>query len=459
MKTLLLKASSGLKALKEKAGGRYKWAVITAAALVLASAGIWFFILRESPPPPWETVAASKTDIQEAVSVTGTVKPVQDVVLTFKNGGYVEACGVKVGDPVRAGDLMAQESQEDLATQLAASSASYNSARAIYDQTQAGQEPEKNQVQAELKEQEASLLAAEQSLQRSEKLFEAGGASQSELDLARKEYDAASARFQAAYARFEQVCATQPGKLESAAAQAEFAGTQVELAGYNLDASKIVAPFDGYVALIQGNVGQWTSGGAPPVGTAPSSQFSIRVASRELLLAVQINEADIGKVVAGQEVEFRVDAYPDETFHGLVSSVAPMPVEDGKVKSYEAIITGFETGKLKGGLAASASIKTASAKDVITVPQTALSYARSYLLKNPEANPDQAETKDSVKKKTARKHYLVVLENNTPIVKEVKTGLSDEQSIAIVSGLSEGEMVVVDGGLPSTVENDSSGSI
>lgn len=438
-----------IPALKARLQKRRRLLLVLGCLLVAVGGLACYWLSRSSEAPPYETMTADYDAIQETVTANGTVLPVQDVVLTFQNGGYVEDCYVQLGDSVQTGEVLAVEDARDFSAQYSASVANLGNAQAGYDQIQSGQQPLLDQQQAQLRQLEAALKGAEQTLQRQTALFQAGGTSQAQLDSAQIEYDSARARYEEAEARLRQLEATQPDELDAAGSQIDYAQSQVDISARALDAARIVAPFDGYVALIQGNVGQWTSGGAPPVGTAPSSQFSIRVASRELKLSAQINDVDIGKVAVGQEVEFTVDAYPNQVFKGRLASLAPMAAESGDVDTYEAIIDGFDPGALKGGMPAAVTIKTACSDHVLTISQAALSYARSYMLKNPETEETDSTASRSEKKKASHKQYVVVLEENQPVLKEVTTGLSDEQNVEITSGLEAGATVVIGGGLVS----------
>lgn len=419
-------------------------------ALVLLALGAglaWYLAAASSDEKPFVTEEAGYGSIQETVTASGTVQPVQDVVLTFRSEGYVQDCFVSLGDSVAAGQVLAVEDPADFATRYSADLANLNQALASYEHIQAGQQPLLEQQEAQIMELETALRGAEQHLQRQNLLFQAGGSSQAELDAAQNEYDGALARYEAALTRLRQMEATQPEELEVAASQIDYARSQADLSARALGSARIEAPFDGYVALIQGNVGQWTSGGAPPVGTAPSSQFSIRVASRELRLSARINEIDIGKVAVGQEAEFTVDAYPGQVFQGRLASLAPMATQSGDTNSYEAVIQGFEPGLLKGGMPAAVDIKTARSDRVLLVSQAALSYARTYMFKQAQEEAVSDGQPAAEKKKADHQQYLIVMEAGQPTVRPVTTGLSDEQNVEITSGIEAGEEIVISGGI------------
>jgi HlyD family secretion protein len=88
-----------------------------------------------------------------------------------------------------------------------------------------------------------------------------------------------------------------------------------------------------------------------------------------------VDESDVGKVLPGKPVTFRVDAYPSETFAGTVSQVRLDPTVVSDVVTYAAIIDAPNTAmKLKPGMTAVASIEVARHDDVLRVPSAALRY-------------------------------------------------------------------------------------
>ena len=147
----------------------------------------------------------------------------------------------------------------------------------------------------------------------------------------------------------------------------------------NLTDASIVAPFDGYIATISGNPGMWTGGGAVASGTATATQFEIIMTSTQLEIDAYINEADISKVSVGQPVTFTVDTYPNQTFTGKIIALSPNATTVSNVQEYEAHMSIDNYSKLKSGMPATITIITASANNVILIPQSALTYASTYL--------------------------------------------------------------------------------
>lgn len=429
---------------------RHKGLLAGLLVLALAAGGLWQYLSGRDSQPSYTTSRAARGDIVETIGTTGTVEPIQDVFLTFKSGGYVENCYVKLGDTVYAGQVLAEERSSDLEAALQQANASLASAQANCQQITATYEPQVTQAETSVLTATVNLENATRNLERNQQLYSAGALSQSELDSFQQNYDLAVLQLRSAEASLEIIKAQNPASLASAEAQLSSASAAVQVARNNLEDAVMVAPFDGYVAIINGNVGQWTGGGAPPVGTAATSQFSIEISSVDLQMTAEINEADIASVKVGQEVDFTVDAYPLESFTGRLAAIAPKAVESNSLQVYKCTISINDWSLLKSGMPASINVHVDSARDVILVPYAAVTYARSYFSSNNLAmSPaDSVSSDDS--------EYLVVLNNGQPEVRQVVMGITDNINIQVKSGLQEGDQVIIGDSAGTTASNSSS---
>jgi len=149
-----------------------------------------------------------------------------------------------------------------------------------------------------------------------------------------------------------------------------------------------------------------------------------------------VSEADIGQVQGGQSVDFTVDAFPDETFHGVVTQVRKSPTTTQNVVTYETIISvDNPEQKLFPGMTADVSILVVDKKAVLKIPNTALRYTPPENAAFEQAPPQKME-------RTQRLVYTVD-ENGTklkPLL--VKTGITDGVDTEIMNGLGEGVKVV-----------------
>ncbi|HHW40833.1 MAG TPA: HlyD family efflux transporter periplasmic adaptor subunit [Syntrophomonadaceae bacterium] len=436
-----------------------KWQVGLAVVLLLAAAGTWHYLAKRGSNGGYETARVEYGEIVQTISASGNVEPVQAVTLTFKSQGYVESCSVHVGDRVKAGQVLAVQRQTDLQHEYEQAQASLASAQANYDKLVATKPHEIAQLNAQLEVDKIALDNAKATLDRSQALFEAGVISQSEVESARESYQSALAKYQSDLSNL--AITSNDADIKIALANLKSARSNLEQARENLNSTRIIAPFDGYVAEINGNVGQWTGGGAASSSngsSSDSSQFYIYLSSTELQLSAKINEADISKVKTGQKVTFTVDTYPDKTFTGKIAYLAPMATTVNNVQMFDAKISIDDYSLLKGGLPASIKIIVNSASHVLTVPQEALSFARTYLAETAMKNSggsrrlstqagsrgtSQSAPAFAKSDSTSGSSFVVVLQNGQPRLQRVQTGISDDMNVEIKTGLQQGDTIIV----------------
>lgn len=430
---------------------RRTWAILVLVALG-GGLAVWRLLAAGQEGSTYTTATVKYADVAESVSASGQVEPVQQVTLTFKSQGYVEQCNVKVGDQVKAGQVLAVERSDDLKAQLTQAQAGLAMAQAKYEQLVSTQPAKVAQAEAQVDQAKSNLELAKLTLERTEPMVEAGLASQAELDAAQNSYQSALSQYKNAVYNLE--LTKNPADIESAAAQVKSAQAQVVQAENSFDNARITAPFDGFVAQIDGNVGQWTG------GTGESSQFAIIVSSTVLQLAAQVNEADISKVRVGQAVTFTVDTYPDKTFSGKVISLAPLATTVNNVQVYDAVIAIDDYSGLRAGLPASVNIIINQARHVLVVPQSALDYGAAYRAANRQRRGQRSgagasapgsrlgqngATTDAARQSgagAANRSTVVVLEGDKEVLKPVQTGLTDGVNVEIKSGLAAGDIVV-----------------
>jgi HlyD family secretion protein len=137
-----------------------------------------------------------------------------------------------------------------------------------------------------------------------------------------------------------------------------------------LQHSVITAPIDGIVISRNVDVGQTVAASMQ----APTL-FVIAQDLTQMRVNASVDEADIGRITIGQPVTFRVDAYPSDTFKGIVSQVRLQPVTESNVVSYITVIDVPNPElKLKPGMTANVTVEIARADDVLKVPTAALRY-------------------------------------------------------------------------------------
>jgi HlyD family secretion protein len=224
-------------------------------------------------------------------------------------------------------------------------------------------------LQAQVDQAKANVLAAKANVEkakaimedskrtrdRNRQLFVKNLIARSDLDTAEATADSNSAQVNAAIA---QVAQTE--------AALRFAET-------NLRYTKIVSPVDGIVVSRSVDVGQTVA-----ASFQTPTLFTIAQDLTKMQIDTNIDEADIGKIKTAQDVEFTVDAYPENTFHGIVDEIRIAPITVSNVVTYDVVIKVDNSDlKLKPGMTANVSIIVASKDGVLKIPNAALRFKPS----------------------------------------------------------------------------------
>ena len=237
-------------------------------------------------------------------------------------------------------------------------------------------------LSAQVAQAEAKLTNAKANFERMSELHRMGAIPSQQLDAARMEYYVAQA-------------------------------SHVEAASQLADTT-ILAPISGTVIGKPIPAGQTVS---PGIST-PMVLLTIADMSK-MRIEAQIDESDIGKILVGQTVDFSVDAYPDKTFAGVVTSISHKADIQQNVVYYPVMIdVDSPQGLLKPTMTARVSINTGERKNVLIVPLQAV-------------------------KETQGQRYVQILKNGQPQNVTVTTGLASDDKIEIVKGVQEGDQIIL----------------
>lgn len=373
-----------------------KVALGVAVVLVLAVAA--FFLFRNNGnEPKYKTEKIARGDIVTTVTATGTVNAVTTVLVGTQVSGTIEKIYVDFNSPVKKGQLIAQIDPALLEEQVAQAKANLLAAK------------------ANLEKSEATLVDAKRTMERNRELFTKNLIARSDLDTAETNSETAKAQVSASRAQV---------------AQAEAA---LRNAQTNLGYTRIVSPVDGTVVSRNVDVGQTVA-----ASFQTPTLFTIAQDLTKMQIDTSVDEADIGKVKVGQDVEFTVDAYPDITFKGRVGQVRIAPITVQNVVTYDVVITVDNPGlKLNPGMTANVSIIVAEKKDVLKIPNAALRFRP----------PDGEKTKGPQRTAgTLQKGAGVwILEGEKPKRIPVSAGISDGNSTEVASGdVRDGQEVIVE---------------
>ena len=325
---------------------RGKW--VTLACVVVVAGLLVAFGLNRSTPAQHFTAKLERGAIHDVVEATGTINAVITVQVGSQVSGTIAKLNVDFNSRVHKGDVVALIDPALFKGALLQAVADLENAKA-------------NLVaaKASLEKAKAGMVQTKADYDRSVALTKDGVVSQQQLDLAKANYDSANAGVNGAAANVTQ-----------AEAQVSQKDAAVAVAQTNLDYTVIRSPIDGTVVARNVDVGQTVAASlqAPTI-------FTIAQDLKKMWVYAKTDESDVGNIKLGKAVSFKVDAFPKDTFHGVVSQVRMNPTTVQSVVTYDTIIE-FANPELKlfPGMTAYVTIPVATVESVLKVPNTALRY-------------------------------------------------------------------------------------
>ncbi|MBN1561806.1 efflux RND transporter periplasmic adaptor subunit [candidate division KSB1 bacterium] len=332
------------------------------------------------------TTLVQRGELTKTVSGSGYIQPEVDVQISARISAEIIKIHVKEGDVVARGQLLVELDSQ------------------VY-------EAAKERAESGVMAAQASLKKAEADYRRVEDLFKQSLASQAELD------------------------ATEAQML-LAQSQVRQAEASLREAQDNLNKTRLTSPMNGVVTKLNKEEGEIAVGSqfqADPVMTVSDL-------SRMEVLA-EIDENDVVLVSLSDATKIEVDAIPDTFLNGQVSEIAHEATTRGRGTQEQ--VTNFEvkvavTSKmqeLRPGMSCTVDISTETRRDILYVP------IQCVTMRQGDADSTQ-ESGRSVDEKEQKREVVFVVKDGIAGIVPVKTGISDDTNIEIVSGLEEGQMVV-----------------
>ncbi len=313
---------------------RALWIGGLALVAVLARATV----LRRHPVPV-TVFRVERGTVEESVanSKAGTIKSRQRASLSPEVGGRVLAIPVKKGERVRAGQVLLRIADADVQAQVAVQEHALRAARAgVQEACRAARQAEKD-------------LARNRELAR-EKII-----SPDLLDQLQSRRDVTAAACSGAQARLRQ------------------AESSLEAARVNLEKTTLRAPFDGVVAEISAEVGEWITPSPPAIPIPPVIEL---IDDRAIYVSAPMDEVDIGKVKTGQTARITLDSYPGRPFPGRVTRIAPYVADVQEQNRTFEIEAEFDDSafarRLPPGTSADVEVILSRRDNVLRIPSSAL---------------------------------------------------------------------------------------
>ncbi|MBC8096344.1 MAG: efflux RND transporter periplasmic adaptor subunit, partial [Akkermansiaceae bacterium] len=400
----------------KKNSGWIKWLVFLMVIGGAITGGIWYF-KKDSTAPQYQTATLSRGDLLQAVTATGSLTPVLNVQVGSQISGRIRALYVDFNSTVKSNQVIAEIDPSTYQVAVL-------------------------RAEAQLSNSVANLNLTRVQAKRAVSLFTSNLIPAADNDIA--------------MAQLQQ-------------AEAEVRSSQATLASANVDLSRcsIVAPVDGVVISRNVDVGQTV---ASSFNTP--TLFIIANDLSKMQIGALVSEADIGGVENGQEVNFRVDAYPERPFRGKVSQIRYGAVTNQNVVNYSAIIdVNNDDLKLLPSMTANVSIIIQERENVLKIPNSALRFRPPEALaaKSPTNSPRASvegaprgagrprgegrggegrgprgaggaggnRTRESAERFSRRTVYVLASQDSAPPVLkpvQIRTGISDGASTEVLEG-------------------------
>ncbi|MCC6459927.1 MAG: efflux RND transporter periplasmic adaptor subunit [Saprospiraceae bacterium] len=430
-------------------------------------------VLKARQRPKGEEVTVEKVQrrtIRETVSASGKIFPETEVKISSDVSGEVVELYVKEGDSVTVGQVLAKIKPDEYQSAVERGQAAVNSAQAqrqISSSNVGGSSAQIEQLRADKNRVAAQLEAARSAHKRSEKLFKEGIIAESEFETSLSNLRGLESSLAAAEAGLK-ASETSLNSAKENVRVAEFGITSAQATlkelRTSLQKTVITAPVSGIVSKLNVEKGERVVGTLQMAGTE-----MMRIANlHSMEVQVEVSENDILKVSVNDEADIEVDAYLGRKFKGKVSEIANSAsnvassqatgslntdqVTNFIVKiridpnSYASLLEKGRQYPFRPGMSASVDVYTHDADNTLSVPLiavTAREDEKEKVKKDKADEEDEAPSAKNVSKKEDEiKEIVFVMSGDTVGIKEVKTGIQDNDYIEILSGLNEGETVV-----------------
>lgn len=371
------------------------------AAAVLLFILLAYLLYPRQPVNHYLTATVTHLDLEDSVLATGTIKALREVSVGAQVSGQIKSLKIKLGQSVRQGDLLAEidpRTQENALEDAQASVSSY---------------------QSQLKSKLAALLKARQDFSRQQQML-------GQQATSRESYDSAKAALDGADADAQQL-----------QAQLQQARISLKTAQLNLGYTRIVAPIAGVVVALSVEEGQ-------TVNASQSTPTIVKLAQLDTVtVKAEISEGDVIKVQPGLPVYFTILGEPDHRYQARLRAVDPAPqsYSDSSDSSSSSTSTSSSSSsssstaiyyyglfdvpnpqhKLRINMTAQVTVLLSQVKAALAIPANALGAVD----------------------KSGHYAVRVVQADGSVQIRQVRIGLNNNVQAQVLSGLREGEQVVV----------------
>ena len=371
-----------------------KTIIIITLALVVIAGAAWVYLNKNNNTLSYITATVTRGSIENTVTAVGNVEPSQFVDLGAQVSGQLKNLYVKIGDNVKKGQLLAEIDPT------------------IYFAKAKQAETDLKNLAAQLTEKRSALFLSKQQYDRNDQLLNKKVIALADAEITEANYNIALAQVEALKAQLEQARAA------------------IDIAKANLGYTKITTPNSGRVVSLSVVAGQ-------TLNANQQTPVILRIASMDTMtVTAQVSEADIARLKIGQVVYFTTLGQTQK-YYGKLTQILPTPTILNDVVLYNVLFNvENQNNTLMIGMTAQVFFIVEQSENTLLIPQSAIAYSlKTNVYKNP-ANQIDSENK---------KNMSVQVLNADGITTERKviTGISNAIYVEVLSGLDEGEKVII----------------
>jgi HlyD family secretion protein len=408
-------------------------------AVVLAGVAYANFAFKRTEGITVNTEAIQKRNLEALVSASGKIQPKRFVNISADTMGRVTGLAVNEGDRVKTGQFLLQIDPRNLRSAVQRTQASLEAARSQVDQ-----------LNATIESSRAAVKQAQDNFTRQQQLWKGGLTTKETLDRAENELKMRQAELRSQ----EQQVLTQKLRIQQEQAT-------LETDRYNLSTVRIESPINGVVTRRNIEEGEMVV-----VGTMNNAgTVLLTIADMSVIEAeVDVDETDIPQVKLGQMAKITIDAIPDKTFTGKVTEIGNSPIQtttgqqasSSQATNFKVVVTvDSEIPDVRPGFTCTAEITTATRTNVLALPIQATTVRemvvndKGEIVRTP-VDPKRPQRAGGVQASElqpgqSRKELegVFVVRDGKAVFSPVKTGIAGEKYFEAVSGVKDGDNVII----------------
>lgn len=391
VKSLRVIGSLGVKNVVQLKGNKRLWALVIVIVLAVVSTTLWLLQQSKSEKETvqYEQTRVKRGDILVGFDSDGSIE-FSKVNLRFNVSGTISEILVTEGDKVEKGDPIAKLDSQDYQNQ-------YQLALAKLQNAQEQKTKSLLEYELKIKNLENELQKLKDEYQEMETIPEAYPAN--EIKMKKAEIETKELEYQKLLKEYEMLKNQELSEYE----------LQVKMARDNLENTILYAPVSGVVLGLSKKVGEQVT---------EKEDFATIHENNKVQATTDVIEYDISQIEVGQKVYVTVEALPDQKFVGRVSKINFLPtVASGLVNYTVEVDIDNPSPELKDGMTCVITFVRKEVQNCLIVPY------------------------EAVKMVNGKQVVLVVDENGQMSEREIKTGFTDGNSVEVLEGLKEGEIV------------------